>query len=541
MKTESWTVPGYREIRELGRGGAGHVVLAQHETTGVQVAIKYLSAELCAQPEFLAGFRSEARLLADLDAPNVVRLYEYLETGAGAAIVMELVDGIALRALLREHGPTTPEAALYVLKGSLLGLAAAHACSVVHRDYKPENVLIDATGASKLADFGISARVGSPGMPAGTPSYMAPEQWHGRPANPQTDIYAATATFFECVTGHKPFRADTMQDMQAAHEQAPIPVDAAPEPIRALIRRGLAKDPNQRPSNATTFLDELEQAAAVYGPGWERRGREELAKRAALLALLFPFAQPTGDGSAVAKTILGPSRNAWLGIGAVVLLIVVTTGVAGFALTSNESIKLPGLTSTNETVLTPDPKPPVPNSAEPSPTPSPTPNPSETPAATAAPTVRVTPPGPGQPPLPDPGPGPVITQGPGPVTPPPGTTPPPASPTPLPPPAVSPYKFGVAWGCRGNYVEARPSGYVQASNAGAFSLKYQILTGTSSSDLVEIGATSGSYSGQTMYAGPAAFAATKQESRLMQFRIIHNGKAIYTSGLVQTSYCEIIS
>ena len=127
-------------------------------------------------PEFAGMFRGEATVLASLDDPNVVRLYEYVESPAGAAIVMELVGGVPLRAILTLQGKTTPEAALVVLQGSLLGLAAAHRRGVVHRDYKPENVLVNGDGVSKLTDFGIAARTGDCPIPAGTFAYAAPEQ-----------------------------------------------------------------------------------------------------------------------------------------------------------------------------------------------------------------------------------------------------------------------------------------------------------------------------------------------------------------------------
>ena len=136
-------LPGYTEVKVLGSGGFGEVVLARHDASGSRVAIKYLRGELVADPEFAALFRAEAAVLASLDDPNVVRLYEYVESPAGAAIVMELIDGVCLREILARHGKTSAEAALVVLQGSLLGLAAAHRRGVVHRDYKPENVLID--------------------------------------------------------------------------------------------------------------------------------------------------------------------------------------------------------------------------------------------------------------------------------------------------------------------------------------------------------------------------------------------------------------
>jgi serine/threonine protein kinase len=148
-----WKVPGYTELKLLGSGGFGQVVMARHDVTGNLVAIKYLRRELLDEPEFAAMFRAEARALASLSDPNVVRLYEYAESPAGAAIVMELVDGVSLREILTRQGKTSAEAALVVLQGSLFGLAAAHARQVVHRDYKPENVLVDGAGVSKLTDF----------------------------------------------------------------------------------------------------------------------------------------------------------------------------------------------------------------------------------------------------------------------------------------------------------------------------------------------------------------------------------------------------
>ena len=123
---QQWNVPGYTGLKVLGSGGFGEVVLARHDASGTLVAIKYLRRELLADPQFAALFRAEAAVLASLDDPNVVRLYEYVESPGGAAIVMELVDGVSLREILARQGATTAEAALVVLQGSLLGLAAAH-------------------------------------------------------------------------------------------------------------------------------------------------------------------------------------------------------------------------------------------------------------------------------------------------------------------------------------------------------------------------------------------------------------------------------
>jgi serine/threonine-protein kinase len=285
---DEWSLPGYITLRELGRGGFGRVVLARHEGSGTHVAVKYLTAP---DERFRTEFRAEAQILRGLDDPYVVRLFEYVEEPQGAAIVMEAIDGVSLRALLSERGTLEPEAALALLKGSLLGLGAAHRVGVVHRDYKPANVMVDGDGRSKLIDFGIALRSGAAGQIIGTPAYMAPEQWAGAPASPSTDVYAATCVFFECVTGRTPYQGHTTEAYRAQHTNGEIPADQAPQPVQSLIYRGLAKHPAGRPPGALEFAEELEMAAAAeYGPQWESNGRRRLAEAALGLATLFPLA-----------------------------------------------------------------------------------------------------------------------------------------------------------------------------------------------------------------------------------------------------------
>jgi len=224
----TWVVPGYTELRSLGGGGFGEVVLATHDASGNPVAIKYLHSDLLCDPEQVAAFRAEAWTLAGLDSPYVVRLYEYVAGPAGAAIVMELVDGVALAKILEQQGKTTPEAALVVLYGSLLGLAAAHAKGVVHRDYKPANVLVDGRGASKLTDFGIAALAGGRPLAASTLRYMPPEQFEGAAATPAADVYASTVTFYQCLVGRVPFDGYTTDELYDKHKSAEVPMDPVP-------------------------------------------------------------------------------------------------------------------------------------------------------------------------------------------------------------------------------------------------------------------------------------------------------------------------
>jgi eukaryotic-like serine/threonine-protein kinase len=306
LMAREWDVPGYTEVKVLGSGGFGEVVLARHEASGTLVAIKYLRGELLADPGFAGLFRAEAAVLASLEDPNVVRLYEYVESPAGAAIVMELIDGVSLRDILARQGATTPEAALVVLQGSLLGLAAAHRRGVVHRDYKPENVLIDGAGASKLTDFGIAARAGDSPVPAGTLAYAPPEQFTGSPATPATDVYAATATFYECLTGRPPFTGATTEVLLRQHQAEPVPLDPVPALLRPLVAAGLAKDPAARPADGAALVAELRTVAGdVYGPDWEDRGRSVLAAAALLLAALWPSGGAAAvQGTAVQRVFL---------------------------------------------------------------------------------------------------------------------------------------------------------------------------------------------------------------------------------------------
>ncbi|WP_220040320.1 serine/threonine-protein kinase, partial [Nonomuraea aridisoli] len=287
-------VPGYTEIRELGHGGTGRVMLAVRDSDGLLVAIKHLSETLRADTEFVARFRAEAELIGEIDSPHTARVLDYAEGEDDAVIVMELVDGVTLRRLLEHEGPTGAEAALVVLKGALLGLAEAHRRGVVHRDFKPENVLVTPDGGSKLVDFGVAARAGETAPRVGTPAYMAPEQWDDAPAGPATDVYAATLVFYECLTGHRPFHADDIAALAYQHLHVPPPLEEIDEPLRPLVGHGLAKEPARRPESAEAFLAELEEAArAAYGEEWEPRGRAGLATLTLPPAALLPGA-PTG-------------------------------------------------------------------------------------------------------------------------------------------------------------------------------------------------------------------------------------------------------
>lgn len=328
------SLAGYSELRVLGAGAQGRVVLARHDESGAIVAIKYLHA---AQTAALAAFRAEAALLRRVADPHVAAFYGFHEEADGAAFVMEAVDGTDLKAIIREHAPLVPEAALAVLKGSLLGLDAAHRIGVVHRDYKPANVIVQRNGVSKLVDFVIAVLAGTRGR-AGSRPYMSPEQWDRDVATPATDVYAATCVFFECLTGRLPYREEPLDE---AHRSAPVPVEEVPEPVRGLMARGMAKDPADRPATAAAFVAELEAAAtSAYGPGWERHGIAALgglSVGAAVAGALGAGTATTAGPSAV-QSVIGGSSPAVTGrsmgvFGANSTALMVASIVAGVVIT----------------------------------------------------------------------------------------------------------------------------------------------------------------------------------------------------------------
>ncbi|NUP49133.1 MAG: hypothetical protein HOW97_17780 [Catenulispora sp.] len=195
-----------------------------------------------------------------------------------------LVEGVSLRAVLRESGAMAPEAAASVLAGTLLTLAVGHG------DVRPENVLVDASGGLTVTGFGGP----DPGFTPDEPTYLAPERLAGGPSTPAADVFAATAVFFECLTAEPPFRAATAEDLQALHEYTQIIVEFAPAELRALIQHGLAADPADRPETAHAFLEEVETTAtAAYGADWQTRGRALLGG--------WATASATSDGAELAE------------------------------------------------------------------------------------------------------------------------------------------------------------------------------------------------------------------------------------------------
>ncbi len=277
-------LPAYDIGEELGQGGMGVVVSGQHRQLGRRVAIKQLPEAFAADPAVRRRFTAEARVLASLDHPHVVPVYDFVEREGICLLVMELLPGGTLRSRVAADGCTAPYAVAVSL-ACLSGLSAAHRRGILHRDVKPENMLFAASGVLKVTDFGIAKVIGGgPGTVltrvgdvVGTPAYIAPEQVRGGKLSPATDVYALATMLYELLAGTFPFSTETDGGdlgllFKHAYEK-PVPLrDVAPgvpDQVAAVVMRGLATEPADRFETAEAFGAALAEAAThAWGPGW---------------------------------------------------------------------------------------------------------------------------------------------------------------------------------------------------------------------------------------------------------------------------------
>ncbi len=267
---EGATVDGrYIVQSRLARGGMSTVYLATDRRLDRRVALKVLYPHLADEPGFVDRFEQEAKSAARLSHPHVVGVLDQGVDDVGgqlvAYLVMEFVPGRTLRDVLREHGRLTPRRALMLLDAVVEGLAAAHEAGLIHRDVKPENVLLSDTGQVKIADFGlaraVSATTGTATL-VGTVAYLSPELVLGRPAEPQSDIYSTGVMLFELLTGRQPFTGETPVQVAIQHAQSdvPAPSDLLPglaADINELVQWCTSRDPEDRPVDGAALLGEL--------------------------------------------------------------------------------------------------------------------------------------------------------------------------------------------------------------------------------------------------------------------------------------------
>src|SRR2546429_5245397 len=283
MRTMQTEVLGerYKLQDPIGRGGMATIYRGLDLVMERTVAIKVLREVYSTDPKFVTRFQREAKAASALQHPNIVQVYDYGQSDGNYFIVMELVEGTDLRRYLRSRGVLAVDRAIIIAHDVALGLGAAHRRGIVHRDVKPQNVLVGRDGSIKLTDFGIASvfkyinaeRLRSTGMPLGTVQYYAPEQAQGEIVSPAADVYALGIVMYEMLTGRTPFDGDTPVAVAMQHIQdLPTPPSHfnpnIPPALEEIILRCLEKAPEMR------FRDGSQLARALETLGETDTGEE---------------------------------------------------------------------------------------------------------------------------------------------------------------------------------------------------------------------------------------------------------------------------
>jgi hypothetical protein len=345
-------VPGYEITNELGRGGMGVVYRARQKSLNRVVALKMLPGVTDSETA-LVRFLAEAEVVAAVRHPHVVQVYEFGRCGARPYFAMEYLGGGSLVDLIRKSGRLAPTLAATLVEKIARGVQSAHDLGIVHRDIKPQNVLLDEAGEPKVADFGLAKRGGRTdltrtGAVMGTPHYMAPEQAAGRTkfVGPAADIYALGAILYECLTGRPPFSAeDTVQLLIKVVEEEPVPVrrcvPGVPRDLDAICLKCLRKEPGARYTSAEELAEDLArflngEPVTARGTGMfglmvsalDRSGKDiELTGYA---SVLFGFAAVTLVADAVQTASTLDLVSFWVGVSAQYARLVLYGAIVWF-------------------------------------------------------------------------------------------------------------------------------------------------------------------------------------------------------------------
>ncbi|MBA5244082.1 protein kinase domain-containing protein [Corynebacterium haemomassiliense] len=336
--------------RPIARGGMATVYRCVDARLGREVAAKVMHEQYVHDEVFRERFRREARAMAQLSHPNLVNVYDFSASGGEVFLIMELITGGTLRELLAERGPMPPHAAAAVMRGMLTGLSVAHAKGMVHRDIKPDNVLIDASSRVKLSDFGLvraaAETTQSTDQIVGTVAYLSPEQVDGGALTAASDVYSAGIVLFELLTGRTPFSGETPLAHAYARLRSDVPAPSSliagvPKLFDELVATATARNPHDRFHDAAEFLAALDDVASELRlPSYTCRRRATRPRTAppstrrtsdwprGLVALAAQRARPTSAFSPVttpprvslparpAQPAPGPTRGQWPAAGA---------------------------------------------------------------------------------------------------------------------------------------------------------------------------------------------------------------------------------
>ena len=261
----------YHIVERIAAGGMGEVFRAHDAVLAREVAIKVLHRSLAGDPAFVDRFRREARAAAGLAHPNIVAVYDWGAVDGVYYMVMEYVRGASVRHLLNERGRLEPAQSVDILRQTLLALGHAHHEGFVHRDMKPENLLVTRDGVVKVADFGLArayadGRVTQAGAVTGTVQYLAPEQIRGEPADPRSDLYSLGIVAYELLTGKLPFTGETAMAVAYKHLSDRVPSPSAvlsdlPEELDGFVAAATDRDRELRPESADVMRMDLDVIA----------------------------------------------------------------------------------------------------------------------------------------------------------------------------------------------------------------------------------------------------------------------------------------
>jgi predicted Ser/Thr protein kinase len=276
----------YHIIKKLGEGGMGAVYLGEHVKMGRKSAIKVMAAQMSQDPDAISRFNREASNASRISHPNVCQIYDFGETTDGLIyLAMEFIEGQALKDVIETAGALHPARAASILKQAADALQAAHDLNIVHRDIKPDNIMVvqgkDGTDVVKVVDFGIARAVGGDetgqkvtktGLVVGTPEYMSPEQLSGDKLDGRSDIYSLALVLYRMLTGTLPFEADSAQEVMIKRlTDDPLPLDQArpdlvfPAKLQLVMNVALARTPAERYQSAAEFGRDTADAVAGTG------------------------------------------------------------------------------------------------------------------------------------------------------------------------------------------------------------------------------------------------------------------------------------
>ena len=326
----------YRVVRKIGGGGMADVYLCEDLTLGRRVAIKVLLQRLLNDPTFVERFRREAKAAAGLNSANVVGVYDWGELDDAYYIVMEYVEGETLKGLVRRQGRLSGGEAVRIALQLLTAVADAHRNGIIHRDIKPQNVMLDRDGNVKVTDFGI-ARAKDSGMTEvgsvlGTAQYLAPEQAQGQQVDERSDLYSVGIVLYEMLTGTVPFKGDTAVTVALKHvNEAPAEpsqiVPGMPYALNQIVLKAIAKDRNARYQTAEEFARDLRSAqaggpliAAAYDPSTEQTRVMSAPSGAPTVMAAAPLEERVSER--------GRKRRAWPVVLLVAVLLLAIGGAA---------------------------------------------------------------------------------------------------------------------------------------------------------------------------------------------------------------------